>query len=81
MTSPDSSTNPDPETTTGLEPGTGVAPGDTPPAEASATAGLGEVHQPVPKNSGSTFPILGVVLGVAILVLLVAVVVWAIFFG
>ncbi len=81
MSSPDSSTNPDPETTTGLEPGTGVAPGDTPPAEASATAGLGEVHQPAPKSSGSTFPILGVLLGVAIVVLLVGIAVWAIFFG
>lgn len=81
MSSPDSSTNPQPETTTGLEPGNGVVPGDTPPAEASATAGLGEVHQPTPKHTGSRFPALGVILGIAVVVLLVGVAVWAIFYG
>ncbi len=45
---PDPATNPDPAATAGLEPGTGVPAGDTPPAEASATAGYATRQAPPP---------------------------------
>lgn len=70
---PDPSTNPDPSTTTGLEPGTGVPPGETPPGEASATAGLGGPRQSVPTGRSSSFVVFAVALGVVILLIVVGI--------
>ncbi len=81
MSTPDPATNPDPASTPGLEPGGGVRPGDTPPAEASATAGLAGSQDPPPTSGGGTFRTLGVVFGVLVVVLVVGVLVWAFVLG
>lgn len=63
-----SETDPEPDRTP-TEPGGGVSPGATPPAETSATAGLGEKQPDLPSRRTNAL-VYGIIVAVVLLVAL-----------